>query len=153
MTTPSMFEMFDSDTDMETKGIWADYGEFRVRIARAGGANKVYQQYIEKKLKPYRRMAQQGTPIPEAKSRALLADIFAKTIILDWEIADGENEDTSTIWKQGIHARDGSVLEFNEANVLLTLKALPNLLMDLQDTASSVTLFAKEDLEEDAKNS
>lgn len=149
-----MYAMYESDANMETGGIWVDYGDFRVRIARAGGSNKKYMKYAENRLKPFRRMLQQGGDMPEKRSHAILADIFAKTIVLDWNVSDGEaDEDTGEIpWKQGIHARDGSVLEFSEGNVYQTLKNLPNLLIDLQNVANTVSMFAREELEEDAKN-
>ena len=148
----NMYSMYETDPAIEQEGIWADYGDFRVLLARAGGANKKFMQYTEKRTKPFRRAIQQGV-MTEARSRNLLIDIYAETVILNWEIADGEDDKGDIIWKQGIHAKDGSVLEFNKSNVVLTLKNLPVLLEDLQTTATTATLYHREDMEDDSGNS
>ena len=66
----SMYEEFETDPNLETGGIWIDYGSFRVQIARAGGANKKYLSYAETKTKPFRRAIQAGT-MTEERSRGL----------------------------------------------------------------------------------
>ena len=76
-----------------------------------------------------------------------MSDIYAKTIILDWEvIQDGKP-------KKGIEGRDGSVLPFNYENVRQAFMDLPNLFIDIQEQANSIANFRKAELEEDAKNS
>jgi len=147
----NMYEQFETDPDLEVNGIWIDYGDFRVKIARAGGANKKYLSYAEKKTKPFRRAIQNGT-MPEERSKPLLFDIYAKTIVLDWEVAKGHEDDGETIWEQGIHAKDGSVLEFNPGNVLATFRQLEAIFFDLQQVAEGIALFRKEEMEEDGKN-
>lgn len=148
----SMYEQFETDPNLETAGIWIDYGDFRVQLARAGGANKKYLSYAEAKTKPFRRAIQAGT-MPEERSRALLYDIYAKTVILDWQVADGEDKDGSTKWKKGIHKKGGGLLEVTPENIVLTFKNLPSLFMDLQQSAESIALFRKEEMEADGKNS
>lgn len=148
----SMYEQFETDAKLEAEGIWIDYGDFRILIGRAGGGNKKYLSYAEAKTKPFRRAIQAGT-MPEERSRALLYDIYAKTIVLNWQVADGENEDGSTKWKNGIHAKDGGIIDVTPDNVVLTFKNLPALFMDLQGSAESISLFRKEEMEADAKNS
>jgi len=146
-----MFSQFDTDESMEVTGINLDYGTFRVRIARAGGSNKKYLSFAEKKTKPLRRAIQVGA-LDEKRSREILYEIYAHTIILDWEIADGENEDKSVKWKRGIHKKGGGHLEFTEENVVSTFKLLPGLFQDIQSQAESLTNFKKEELEADSKN-
>lgn len=147
-----MYEQFETDSNLETSGIWIDYGDFRVQIARAGGANKRYLSYAEAKTKPFRRAIQAGT-MPEERSRALLYDIYAKTVVLDWQVNDGEDKDGNTKWKKGIHKKGGGLLEVTPENIALTFKNLPSLFMDLQQAAESHALFRKEEMEADAKNS
>jgi len=148
----NMFDQFETDPVLETEGIWIDYGNFRVQIARAGGANKKYLSYAEAKTKPFRRAIAAGT-MPEERSRALLYDIYAKTVILNWQIADGEEKDGNTKWKNGIHKKGGGILEVTPENIALTFKLLPSLFMDLQQSAEGISLFRKEEMEADAKNS
>ena len=73
-----MYDVFETDTDLETNGVWIDYGEFRVRIASAGSGNKNYMKYAEKKLKPVRKAMEAGA-LNEGRSQAIMADIFTKT--------------------------------------------------------------------------
>lgn len=148
----NMFEQFETDQNLETGGIWIDYGDFRVKTARAGGTNKKYLSYAETKTKPFRRAIAAGT-MPEERSRALLYDIYAKTVILDWEVNDGEDPKTGEIkWKRGIHKKGGGLLDFTQENVVLTFKLLPAIFFDLQQSAESIALFRKEEMEEDTKN-
>lgn len=148
----SMYDQFETDPILESEGIWIDYGDFRVQIGRAGGANKRYLSYAEAKTKPFRRAIQAGT-MPEERSKALLYDIYAKTIILNWQVNDGVEKDGTTKWKNGIHKKGGGLLEVTPDNIVLTFKNLPALFLDLQQSAESISLFRKEEMEADAKNS
>ncbi|QDP61608.1 MAG: hypothetical protein Tp138OMZ00d2C19078261_69 [Prokaryotic dsDNA virus sp.] len=147
----SMYDMFAADEHLEAEGVWVDYGDFRVLLARAGGANKKYTKYMETKSKPFRRAIQAGA-MPEKRSRELLFDVYATTVIKDWEVNSGEAEDGSTVWERGIHMPDGSVGEYSKDNVMLTFRKLPDLFFDLQKQADGIAIFRKEEMEEDAKN-
>lgn len=147
----SMFDQFETDSVLESDGIWIDYGDFRVQIGRAGGANKKYLSYAEAKTKPFRRAIQAGT-MPEDRSRALLYDIYARTVIFNWQVADGEDKDGNTKWKNGIHKKGGGILEVTPENIMLTFKVLPAIFVDLQQAAEGISLFRKAEMEADAKN-
>jgi len=153
-----MFTQFETDKSLEESGVWLDYGEYRVLVAHAGGANKKYLSYAEAKTKPFRRLIQNGQ-MEVKKSEELLHDIFATAIVKDWEIAetkkDGgiiENKDGRTKWKKGIHKKGGGTLEPTKANVMLTFKLLPKLFFDIQQAAEGIALFRVEDMEDDSKN-
>lgn len=147
-----MYDQFATDTDLELKGIWIDYGDFRVKLARAGGANKKHLSYMEKKTKPFRRAIQAGT-MSEERGAEILYDVYAKTVVLDWEVSDGVDKDGMTKWKRGIHKEDGGILPFTEENVVQTFKNLPDLFLDLRQAAEGASLFRKEEMEADTKNS
>lgn len=141
-----MYDVFETDEDLETSGIWLDYGDFRVRIASAGQGNKKYVKYAEKALKPVRKAMQAGA-LSNERSIAIMSDIYAKTIVLDWEtMKDGK-------LVKGIEARDGKVMPVNYENVRQVFIDLPNLFIDIQEQANSIANFRKAELEEDAKNS
>lgn len=142
----SMFDQFETDSNLEQNGIYLDYGDFRVKIARAGGSNKRYLAYADTKTKPFRRAMQAGS-FTEERARPLLYDIYASTIVLDWEV---KNEDEQ--WVRGIHTKSGGVAEFNKDNVISTFNLLPEIFLDIQRAADSISLFRKEELEADAKN-
>ena len=143
-----MYDVFETDEDLETAGIWLDYGDFRIRIASAGQGNKKYVKYAEKALKPVRKAMQAGA-LSNERSISIMSDIYAKTIVLDWEVTDPENSDEMI---KGIESRDGSILPVNPENIAATFKALPNLFIDIQEQASSIANFRKAELEEDSGN-
>lgn len=145
-----MYNNFEADPLRETEGVFLDYGDFRVRIAHAGQSNKRYVAYAEKKFRPVRQAMNAGV-LSNERSLAIIADIYANVIILDWEVAS-KKEDGSIVWKQGIEDRDGSILPFNVENVINTLKALPNLIIDLQAQAQSIANFRRAEVEIDSGN-
>jgi len=149
----SMYAQFETDPDLEKNGVWIDYGDFRVLLGRAGGANKKYLKYAEEKSKPFRRAIAAGV-MPEKRSKELLFDIYAKTIIMAWEVSVGTDDETGdTIWKSGIHMPNGDIGEASYDNFMMTFRKLPDVFFDLQKMAEQLSMFRKEELEEEAKNS
>lgn len=140
-----MYDTFETDPNMEQEGVFLDYGDFRIRIAHAGQGNSKYVKYAERKLKPVRKAMEAGA-LGNERSMAIMIDIYSKTIVLDWQVRDGDN------WKTGIEARDGSIMPFTEQNVADTFRALPNLFLDVQQQASSIANFRKAELEEESGN-
>lgn len=140
-----MYDTFETDPNMEQEGVFLDYGDFRVRIAHAGQGNSKYVKYAEKKLKPVRKAMEAGA-LGNERSMAIMIDIYAESIILDWQVRNGDD------WKSGIEARDGSVMPFTRENVENTLRALPNLFLDIQQQAQSIANFRRADLEGEAGN-
>jgi len=146
-----MYRMFKTDESLEKNGILIDYTYFRVTIARAGGGNKKFTRVMEAKAKPNKRAIQTETIEPE-KILELLREAYAESIILNWEVKVGEDEDKNPIYKQGIEGPDGKLMPFTKENVLKTLRVLPDLFTDLQEQATKSALFREEIREADAKN-
>ena len=140
-----MYDIFEADENLETSGIWIDYGDFRVKIASAGQGNKKYVRYAEKALKPIRRAMQAGA-LSNERSMAVMSDIYAQTIVLDWQVKV-DNE-----WKTGIEGREGEILPFNKEEVQKVFTSLPNLFIDIQEQAQSIANFRKSGLEDDSGN-
>lgn len=140
----SMYEQFKTDPELERNGVQVDYGEFRVTLARAGGANNRYQKVMEARAKPFRR-AIQSNNLDNSTAQRLLREVFAETVVLNWEVkVNGK-------WKKGIESPDGGkdLLPVNAENLMLTFENLPDLFLDLQDQAASAVLF-KQSLQEEA---
>jgi hypothetical protein len=135
----SMYEQFQTDTSLESQGIWVDYGDFRVRLARSGGGNKKFEKTMAALTAPYKRAIATET-LSEDVSQKILMQGFVEAVILDWQVKDDESESG---WKQGIEDKDGSIMPFNAENVEKTLKALPDLYIDLRAQAGKATLFLK----------
>lgn len=135
-------KLFKTDERLESGGVWLDYGETRIKIARAGGANKKFAKVLDKKTKPYRRAIATGT-MPNDKADDILCETYAESVVLDWQTkVSGE-------WKPGIDPEDaglqaGDLLPVISDNVLLALKALPELYRDIQGQAQQIALFRAE---------
>lgn len=141
-----MYDVFETDENLETAGVWLDYGDFRVKIASAGQGNKSYVKYADKALKPVRKAMQAGA-LSNERSMAIMSDIYAKTIVLDWETMEKGK------MVKGIEQRDGKVAPMNYETVKAAFLDLPNLFIDIQEQANSIANFRKTELEEDAGNS
>jgi hypothetical protein len=133
----SIYEAFETDPDLEKQGIDIDYGDFKFKIARAGGANKKYQKRLEALTRPYRRAIQTET-MDNAKADELIMQAFAQTVVLDWEgVTDKET---------------GELIPFSSQACLKLFKALPDLFTDIREQATKWNMFKKDVQEEDSKN-
>lgn len=142
----SMYKQFQTDPQVEISGIYVDYGEFRVLLARTGGANTRYLKALDAETKPFRR-AIQNELLDVDRIRVLAQRAFVNTCVLNWEVKRGDQ------WVQGIEASEGEeLLEFTKENVFLTFKNLPDLAQDLENQAGKSALYRAEVLEEAAKN-
>ena len=126
----STYKQFETNKDVEAgEGITLDYGSAgKFKIHRAGGANQKFKNYTQAKMKPYTRQIQQGT-LDEAVATDLNADIFSRTVIVDWE---------------GVTGRDGQPLPFTIENCKQLLLDLPDLFADIQRAAQDASLFRKQ---------
>lgn len=132
--TVGLYKQFETDPSREQDGIVVDYGEFRVSVARAGGANKNYGKALDNKTRSLRRVIAAGL-LDADRSREILMEVYAEQIVRSWETKVGDT------WQPGIEAPDGTLLQFTAANVVKTFKALPDLFLDIKDQAESLTLY------------
>jgi hypothetical protein len=133
----TLYDMFETDNSLETKGVTVDYGEAgQFQVARAGGANKHYVKVVERVMRPYRRQFELGT-LDEDVALGLAKEIFAEAIVLAWE---------------GVRNREGELLPFTKENCVMLFTDLPDLFMDLQDFSSKAVNFHMDDVEGDSKN-
>jgi hypothetical protein len=135
-------KLFKTDEKIEQQGLWLDYGDTRIRIARAGGANKKFAKVLDRKTKPYRRALAAGT-MDNDRADTILRETYAESVILDWQTKVGGD------WISGIDPEDahlpaGELLPVNSDNVLLVLTALADLYLDIQSQAQSIALFRAE---------
>lgn len=131
------YTMFRTDPKAEVvEGITVDYGSFKIRLIRAGGANAKFKRIMAEKLRPYRKQLEMGT-MEEETAQGILCEAYADAVVVGWE---------------GVTDEHGKALPFNRGNVLKILKDLPDLFKDLQEQASLLSNFKAENLEEEAKN-
>lgn len=135
---PSPYEAFETDPELESgEGVTLDYGDFRITIHRAGGANRRFARVLEAKMKPYRRQLQTGTLDDEVAQR-LLVETYAEAVVVGWK---------------GVKDRTGKTMACTRDNVVRLFTDLPELFRDVQEQAQSLANFRRAELEADAKNS
>lgn len=135
-------QQFVSDSDAEVDGVWIDYGDFRVKLARAGGNNRKYLRALMKAAKPMRGREPDLETMQQIE-RGLLADYLIK----GWQTkVDGE-------WQDGIEPLPQfSSLEKTELGLIkpareyfrVVLDELPDLAVDLQQAANNQSTYRKE---------
>lgn len=142
----SMREMFRTDEKSEREGIWLNFGHFMVRVARAGGANKKFQKALEEMSREHRRAIDLEIMDNEL-AEDILRQVYAKTVVTGWKTKVGED------LKPGIEGPEGTLIPFNEKNVLATFRELPDLFESVKEDAGRHKLFRAKLREEAAKNS
>jgi hypothetical protein len=133
-----LYSKFQTDTDVEQKGVILDYGDGngRIRIRRAGGANHAFIKALEKVSRSHRAQIQHNLMSPD-ESLHIMVEVYASTVVLGWE---------------GVTGEDGKPLPFSKENCMKLFKDLPDLFRDVQEQAQNVSLFRANLSEADAKN-
>lgn len=133
----SIYDLFDRDEGMETKGIWQNFGIYgKFLIARAGGSNSRFSSTLSKVMEPYQRQIQKNM-LEESIANELLVKVFAKTVILGWE---------------GVTGKDGNEIKYSYDACVKLLTDLPDFFLDMREEAMRISNFRKVDLEDDGKN-
>ena len=87
----SIYSTFETDAASEADGIKLDFGDFSFVVARAGGANKKFEQALKKRLDRYKRMIDFDA-LPEATARKAMIEVYAETVVLGWDGVTGPDE-------------------------------------------------------------
>lgn len=147
----STYSGFKTSKNLEQTGVYLDYGKFRVKVARAGGANKAYARLLEAKLRPFQRAIKTETIDPELAAKIML-EVFSKTVVLDWEMQVPVEGTDKLEWKRQLETIDGQLVTPNPENVAALLKELPDLFADIQEQTQKAAIFREEVLEANAGN-
>ena len=133
----SLYDLYATDPDLEKGGIILNYGEgIRIKIARAGGANMDFAKSLERHMRPYRKRLDTGT-LPEDVAQDIFRLVFAESVVKDWE---------------NVTDRDKKPMKFSVDNCVQLFKDLPDLFADVRESASTVSNFRDEEIEDDVKN-
>lgn len=147
MTSP--FKQFATDENLEQTGIVIDYGDYAIKIARAGGANARFGKILEAKQKPHRRQIQNET-LPDDVARRLLAETYAEAVILDW----GHRKTPAAEIEWGhMPDADGNLLPCTKPHVVAALLSLPDWFASIRDEASKAASYRRQEIEATAGNS
>lgn len=133
----SIRSLFATDKVKEVEGIWVEYGEsIKIKIARAGGANKQFAKTLEQLSRPHRRAIQLETLGQEA-SEDIMYRTFAQTVVLGWE---------------GVLDDDGKPIAFSADACVKLFKEMPDFFLEVQAMATSLALWRAAAQDADAKN-
>jgi hypothetical protein len=138
-----IWDRYKTDESLETDGVWNNYGDFRVKLARAGGKNLRYQQALERHQKKNQKRRNKVT---NAEAIAVATDLMVTHCVLGWQTKVGDE------WKDGIEQPDGSLKPCTRENVLEILEALPDLRTELLVASDDMDAFRADAIEEDAGN-
>lgn len=142
MSKSSFGKMFATDQTVEKEGIWLKYGAndlgepLEIRIARAGGANKVFASRHEVLTKPYRRLIQ-ADQMDKVVMEGIMRQLYAETVVRDW---------------RGVIDEEGNEIAFSVDAVVEQFELYPELFSDIVDNSMKVALYREEIREADAKN-
>lgn len=79
------YAAYDMDANKERDGTYLEGGAFRIKVARAGGKNVLYETLRESMTKPHRRAIQTET-LPKDVLNRLNAELAAKGLVKAWEV-------------------------------------------------------------------
>lgn len=149
-----LYEKMQTSPRLESEGIWLEFDDTRIRLARAGGKNTKFIVAAEKIAREHKRALDL---MGEEQGRKLFSKLYAEIIVLDWltQRDDGdldedglpfpENPPADTRrWKRGISRPGNQIVDFTVENVLETFKDLPDLLKLVKETAEDASLFRQE---------
>lgn len=142
MKQKTLYDFFGTDKTLEKEGKWLSYnlgGEsvFKIKIARAGGANTQYTERLRILAKPYNHRINIGA-MDEQTMIGLNIQAYAETVVKDWQNAPSE---------------DGGTLPFSRENVIKLFTDMPDLFKDVAEQAASFESFRRAEQEDATKNS
>lgn len=122
-----LFEDYATNHDVESEGAVRDFGDFWIKLARAGGSNKKYSKALRKTTAPYNRAIDLGK-LPDELANKLMVTVYAEAVVLDW---GGD----------GMVDPDGQPLPCTKENVVRVLTELPDLFAEVRKAAEGMELF------------
>ena len=138
----SIYRTFETDPQLEQEGIKLHYGftndgrPVKIRVARAGGANKRFAKILEEESEPYRRAIETGQ-MDGRVADEVMQRVYARAIVLGWENVEDENDEP---------------MECTFDNVMKLFNDLPDLWHDLRTQAGKNALYRKNATKADSGN-
>lgn len=121
----SPYAQFGTDKEAEKVGIVLDYGDYRIRVARAGGANAKFQELFRDRMRPHWRKQQNGT-LSEELANDILIGCFVDAVVLGWE---------------DVVDLAGNPIPFNRNNAIKLFTEVPELFRDVREQSADYHNF------------
>ena len=159
----NLFKMFEMDVDLEREGITVNYGSVKLLLARAGGRNKEFRDYLNARARKVRHQIDQETMSDDAAD-LMMAEAYAEKVVLGWwsRIEDKFEE---PVLKNGEEQWVDTVLmplktdetkmkpvKFSVPECVRLFTLLPDLFADVQRMAGKAANYRKVLDEEDEGN-
>ena len=116
---------FGTVKEYETNGVVLDFGVAKIKVRRAGGANRLYASVFSAKMRPHRRAIDAGT-LPDDTARDLLLETYFEAVVVSWE---------------GVTDEDGNVREYTLENFKKTMIELPDLWATIRVESDNIKNF------------
>jgi hypothetical protein len=132
----SIYDAFGTDEDLETNGVWVDWGDlgkFKIAAVR----NPRHQKAIEKYNVPFKSFIQSGRPVPQDKQEEITNKALAEAVLVDWS---------------GLKDRDGTDLPYSFENAYRLLTDLKRFRLQVIAVAMEAETFRQEAVQEAAGN-
>ncbi len=153
------FAQYEVNEDLETAGVWLVDPFHRMRVARAGGRNTIFNTIYEALTKPYRRAIQTKT-LPKDIDLDLSRELYAKAVIKGWSVAETEIVKGRTVAKKDDKGEivwlDGKmydpvsfeIIDVTVEKIIETFRVKPELYTYVVERANDVTTFRDEDADQ-----
>lgn len=141
----SLKNRYKTDKNLEKTGIELDLGDFVVTVARAGGANKAYENALYAVLAPYQRAIQLGKANEEEIGKEV-KKVFAKHVVKRWQTKLEDGSLVEGICLDGDEVEPATVEKITEAFI-----TYPDLFNEISELAKDRSLFL-DNLEAASKN-
>lgn len=146
----SLRKTFKTDQNAEVEGVWLEVAvndhngkPIRIKLARMSSTNKRYTKALNTVTKPH-QSAIQNDALDNDLARKMLQEVFADTILLDWEnLPKSELTGVDT---------DTDLLEFSKDNAMALFAEMPDLYDDWESRAQKAAAFREAEREKNAKN-
>lgn len=133
--------LFKTSPAAEAAGVELDYGDFYIKITRAGATNARFKKLFEKSMKPHRRAVANDTMNNDVAER-ITREVWAESIVMGWGSKLGE----------GLIPYKGEALTFNTPNCVMLFNDLPDLFIDVREQSMKLGLFQEDEKDADTGN-
>jgi hypothetical protein len=133
-----VYDLFGTDKDAETRGVWIHFGGgIGVHVRRSGGGNKDFKMKLERLHREKKRQLDLGV-LDDDDLRPEMVDLYASTVLIGWK---------------GITGPDGKEIPFNKQNAVQVLMDLPEFFDEIRTESGRIENFRSLTAEETGKNS
>jgi len=146
------FDRYATSSELETLGTDLDLGSVGIfKIARAGGANRKYEDLVRDLTRPHQSAIQSGNMEPSVADR-ILVEAFSKTVVLGW-YKKGDTTRLGYECEYDVTGPDGEPLPYSIQNAKMLLEKLPDLMADIKKCSESAAAYSANLLEQEGKSS